>query len=417
MEGKNTNEIGLFKFSLIAPVVNDTYDAVSKMQYFRDVAAKVHKLLDGRDVKYSASTIKHWYIDYQKGGFENLVPKTRKDLGKPRNLDINAINQIHALKEKFPYITGTLIYQKLVEDGYVKVSKTSLSTVLRYIKDNNLKRNQVAPVARHAFEMEFANDCWQSDTSHGPIITINNQKKQTYLIIFIDDASRMILHGEFFLNDNAVNMQSVFKKAIAKYGVPKKVFFDNGPSFKNCQLSLICASIGTQLIHARAYSPESKGKCERMFRTIKDNWINGLDWNELKSLEQMNAEFNTYLSEKYTNEMHTSLGETPKQRFIKDFNKFKFVPNELLDIHFLHRDTRKVNNDATIQLHNKIFEVPQKYIGQKINIRYLPENTEEIYIFNKDNQKVDNAYPLKKVDNSKIRRNTIDFSKINGGAK
>lgn len=110
-----------------------------------------------------------------------------------------------------------------------------------------------------AFEMEFANDCWQSDTSHGPIINVNAVKKQTYLITLIDDASRLILHGEFFFNDNAVNIQAVFKKAIAKYGIPKRLFVDNGSTYKNDQLSLIGASLGIILIHSKAYSPESKG--------------------------------------------------------------------------------------------------------------------------------------------------------------
>lgn len=411
----NKNSVALFRFSLIAPIVNDTYDAVSKMQYFRDVASKVYKLPDGKSAQFSSATIKKWFLTYKKGGFDSLLPKKRNDLGKSRKLTADSIGQIHALKEKFPYITGKLIYQKLVEEGYLKSSKTSASTVLRYIRDNNLKRSQIAPEDRRAFEMEFANDCWQSDTSHGPIIKVNNQKRQTYLITFIDDASRMILHGEFFFNDNAVNMQVVFKKAIAKYGLPKKLFVDNGGTYKNDQLNLICASLGTVLIHTKAYSPESKGKIERSFRTIKDNWLNGVDWNDFDSLEQLNLEFNRYLSEKYTNEIHSSLGTTPRKRYLQDNLKIKFMPTELLENHFLHRETRKVNNDSTIQLKSQFFEVPQKYIGQRVNIRFLPSKLDKAFIFSHNNILVDTIYPLNKVDNSKIKRNTIDYSKLNGG--
>lgn len=415
MLDKNLNEIALFRFSLIAPVVNDTFDAISQMQYFRDVSSKTHTLPNGSKTKFSAGAIKKWFLTYRKDGFEALVPKTRKDMGKPRNLNLNSIEKIHSLKEKFPYITGKLIYQKLVEEGYIKVTKTSLATVLRYIRDNNLKRNQVAPVERRAFEMQFTNDCWQSDTSHGPVIKVNNQKKQTYLITFIDDASRMIVHGEFFFNDNAVNMQIVFKRAIAKYGVPRRLFVDNGGTYKNEQLKLICASVGTVLIHTRAYSPESKGKIERSFRTIKDNWLNGVDWNEFESLEHMNSEFNKYLNEKYLNTLHSSIEMTPRNRYLQDSDKIKFIPTEILDTHFLHRESRKVNNDSTLQLQNKLFEVPQKYIGQRVDIRYLPTDTSQIFIFNKDNKLTDTVYPLKRVDNSKVKRNNIDYTKINGG--
>ena len=259
MNDKDMQELALFKFSLIAPVVNNTYVAISQIQYFRDIAAKSHILPNGKNVKYSSGAIKKWFLNYKKGGFDSLITKIRSDAGMPRVISNEAITKIHDIKDKFPYITGKLVYQKLVEEGYVKASDTSMASIHRYIRENNLKRNQVSPVERKAYEMEYANDCWQSDTSHGPVIKVNGQKRQTYLITMLDDASRIIAHGEFFFNDNAVNMQSIFKKAISKYGLPKRLFVDNGCSYKNDQLRLICASLGVVLIHTKAYSPESKG--------------------------------------------------------------------------------------------------------------------------------------------------------------
>ncbi len=415
MNDKKQQEMALFRFSLIAPLINETYEAVSKNQYFRDIASKAHTLPDGSIVQFSSGSVKKWYLDYKHNGFDALMPKSRLDVGKPRNIDANAILKIHELKGVFPYITGTLVYHKLIEEGYVKESKTSLATVLRYIRENNLKRNQIAPIDRKAFEMEFANDCWQSDTSHGPVIKVNGQKRQAYLITFLDDASRLILHGEFFFNDNAVNMQTVFKKSISKYGVPKKLFVDNGKSYRNAQLFSICASLGIELIHAKPYSPESKGKIERSFRTIKDNWMNGINWNDYCSLEELNEDFNKYLNEKYTNLIHSSIETTPRARYLENIDKIKFVPIEELDNHFLHRVIRKVNNDATVQLNSNQFEVPVKYIGQKINIRYSPIDLDKAFVFNKNNKIVETIYPLNRVDNSKIRRNIIDYSLINGG--
>lgn len=415
MKDKEKHEIALFRFSLIAPLVNETYEAASKNEFFREIASKDHKLPNGTNAKLSSGTIKKWFLNYKHGGFDALIPKARTDIGKPRNIDSNAIAKIHELKENFPYITGTLVYQKLVEEGYVKASKTSLATVLRYIRENNLKRSQLAPIDRRAYEMEFANDCWQSDTSHGPVIIVNGQKRRAFLITFIDDASRLILHGEFFFQDNAVNMQAVFKKAISKYGIPKRVFVDNGGTYKNDQLRLICASLGIVLIHTKAYSPESKGKIERSFRTIKDNWMNGINWNNYTDLDSLNTDFNKYLNEKYSNSIHSSIMMTPRERYIQDVDKMKFIPMEELDNHFLHRVSRKVNNDATINLNSLQFEVPAKYIGQRINIRYSPIDLSKAFIFNKNDKISDTVYPLKKVDNSKVKRNVIDYSKVNGG--
>jgi putative transposase len=412
MNQDEMKEFALFKFSLIAPIVNNTYVAPSQRQYLREIASKTHTLPNGKKVKYTADTIKKWLIRYRKGGFDSLLPKSRSDIGISRVLDSHAMDKIHDIKERFPYITGKLVYQKLIEEGYVKVSQTSMASVLRYIRENNLKGSPYHQEERKAYEMEFANDCWQSDTSHGAIIKVNGQKRQTYLTTIIDDASRIIAHGEFFFHDNAVNMQNVFKKAIAKYGLPKRLFVDNGSPFKNDQLRLICASLGILLIHTSPYSPESKGKVERVFRTIKDNWLNGTDWNEFHSLEALNASFNKYLTENYMNKEYSALQMTPRVRYLQDAGKIKFIPPEEVEKHFLHRVTRKVHNDATIKLQNIFFEVPQKYIRQKINIRYSPYSLDLAYIFNQENKTSDTIYPLKKVDNSKVKRKTIDYTTI-----
>ena len=114
MIDKNLQEVALFRFSLIAPAINDTYEATSLSQYFRETASKPYILTDGSVVKYSSGAIKKWYLDYKHKGFDALIPKTRKDIGKPRNLTLDAIKKIHELKETLPYITGTLVYTKLI---------------------------------------------------------------------------------------------------------------------------------------------------------------------------------------------------------------------------------------------------------------------------------------------------------------
>jgi putative transposase len=414
MKDDKLHELALFKFSLIAPVVNGTYQAVSKMQYYREVASKIHTLPDGKQVRISSNTIKKWYLLYKNSGIDALIPKRRSDIGIPRTFDEKVINKIHDIKEQFPYITGKLVYQKLIEEGYIKQSTTSMSSVHRYLRENDLGRKSALQVERRAYEMEFANDCWQADTSVAATIKVDGIKRKTYLVLTIDDASRIITHGEFFFNDNALNMQKVFKKSILKFGLPKRLFVDNGSPFKNNQLRLICASLGVVLIHTKPYSAASKGKVERVFRTLKDNWLNAVDWNEFDSLKSLNDAFYSFLNEKYMNTVHSSIGMSPRERYLKDHSRIKFVPKEILDEHFLHRVTRTVNNDATIKLHSELFEVPQKYIRQKINVRYSPLQLDIAYIYDQNNILKDTVYRLKKIDNSRIKRKVLDYSIMKG---
>ena len=257
MDPEKAKKIGLFKFSVIAPLVNGTFAEPTKEEFFRNICSNSFDTPTGKQ-NFSPAAVKTWYWDYRKHGLDALIPKTRDDAGISRSLSITATDYIKDAKAKYPNLSAKAVYSKLIEEGIITKTDTSVSSVARYIKDNNIKRQQLQPIERKAFEMEFANDCWQSDTTHGPYINVNGKKKKAYLIMFLDDASRLIPHGEFFFEDNGINLQKVFKKAISKRGVPKRLFVDNGKPYVNEQLKLICASLGVHLINTRPYSPESK---------------------------------------------------------------------------------------------------------------------------------------------------------------
>ena len=296
-----------------------------------------------------------------------------------------------------------------MEEGIINASDVSISSLYRFLNNNKLhEHNQVE---RKAFEMEFANDCWQGDTSHGPIITVDGKKVQTYLIQLIDDASRLMVGYKFFLRDNALNFQTVLKDAIKTYGIPKRIFVDNGTPYKNMQLKSICASMGIALIHAKPYSPESKAKIERSFRTVKDNFINCKDWNVVNSLEELNKEYNEYIASEYNSKYHSGIENIPRNRFQKDYDKIKFIESkEEIEKIFLHIEEKPVAADSTIRLRGKDFEVPQKYIKQRILIKYSPEDLSHVYIYNPKEKKLEKIEPVDKIANSKMKRENISYS-------
>lgn len=265
----NYNEVALFRYSIIAPIFNNTHNFTSNNEYILYVASKTHKF-NNKDYIFSASCIKHWCSEYKKNGIYGLESKTRSDNKTSRRLNNETIEKIHKLREEFPKITGTAIYKNLIKENYINEKDVSLSTILRYIKKNNIKANQTCNVDRRMFEMAHANDMWQADTSVGPYILLNGKKVRTYIVMFIDDKSRHIMGFDIVLNDNAINMQVILKNAIKTYGKPKRLFVDNGGPYSNKQLTFICAAVGLVLINTKAYSPESKAKVERFFRTIKD---------------------------------------------------------------------------------------------------------------------------------------------------
>ena len=359
------NDIALFRFAIIAPLINNSCEYKSKEEFFRNSALKKYILPNGKEITVNPGTIKKWYLDYCKDGFECLKPKSRKDTGCSRTVPIECIDKIIEFKEKYPYITGKAIYNKLIEDGDILAKNVSLASLYRFLNSHNFHTHNVTE--RKAFEMEFANDCWQGDTSHGPILTIDGKKVQ--------------------------------------------IFVDNGTPYKNKQLSLICASIGAVLLHAKAYSPQSKAKIERSFRTVKDNFLNCEDWTKYKSLEELNESYRKYITSEYNSKYHSGIEDIPRNRFQRDYDKLKFISShEDVDKMFLHVEEKPVALDSTIRLGKKDFEVPQKYIKQRIIVKYSPEDLSFIYIYNEKTKELEKAYPVDKIANSKMKRNTISYS-------
>ena len=132
------------------------------------------------------------------------------------------------------------------------------------------------------------NEVWCGDSSVGPRLTDSDGKKhRIYIIALIDDASRFITGIDVFYHDNFINLMSVMKSAIAKYGRPKVFNFDNGKSYKNRQMELLAARIGTTLSYCQPYTPTGKAKIERWFRTMKDQWMAALDMRDFHSLEEL----------------------------------------------------------------------------------------------------------------------------------
>ncbi|TDW08040.1 Mu transposase-like protein [Breznakia blatticola] len=411
MDEQMMKKIALFRYALIAPLINGTFQGESKSQYYRDLSKKKYELPNGREVMYAPGTFKSWYLLYKQKGFDGLYPKTRNDIGMTRTLDNESKQRIHELKEKYPYITATMVHQKLLEEGYISVKSTSLTTITRYIARNNLKSKQLAGKERKSFAFEKANDCWQADTSHTIYLTEKGKKRKVYLILFLDDASRLVVGFDFFYEDSAVNVQKVFKKAIATYGIPKRLYVDNGSSYANQQLSLICAMLGVVLIHTKPYDAQAKGKVERIFRTIKDQWMRAADYGQFHTLEDVRISLEEYLRKKYQNKVHSALKMSPKDRYITDQNEIRYIDEKTLEDGFLHTENRKVRNDATITLNRQMYEVPQKYIGMMLKIKYDPSNLEELYIY-EDNMRKESVYMLQRVDNSKVKRKYIDFSMV-----
>ncbi len=407
-------ELAYFRFALIAPVIQGNFTDPSKTAYYRRVTENELTLPDGRTTRYNPKTLEKWEEYYKKFGMDGLMPKQRRDAGKTRVLNEHAVTEIYRLREKFPRINATLIYNKLIEDGFINQADVSLTSVQRFIKKNDLRAaTNPNQKDRKAFEEAFPGGMYQADTSYTTYIKENGKQRRTYLIHLIDDHSRLILGARFFYNDNAYNFQIVLKEAIARYGLCNKLYLDNGSTYINAQLSLICGSLGIIKIHTPVRDGASKAKVERSFRTIKDTWLYGFDAASVSSLEELNRLLQDYVRKRNTS-FNRTIGTTPMERYQQGIGHVRIPKSQdWLDECFMNRITRKVNLDATVSIGAVYYDVPMEFIRSKVEIRFLPDRMQDAYIFFEGKH-----YPIRptnRVENGRTKRNNIhaiDYSKM-----
>lgn len=410
MECKQKENIALFRFRVISSLINPEENAGSLSSKLEELSQRTFVNHKGDTVRIGYGTIEKWYYKYRKHGFDALKPKSRDDIGFYRKVDDEIFGRIKYYHDNYPRIPSTMIFEKLKEDGLVTDRTISLSTVTRVINNINSSSKLKPEKEMRRYEREHINEVWCGDTSYGPYVNINGKRVRTYIMAFIDDASRMVLGADLVLNDNFSNMMGTLKKAVVKYGKPNVLNFDNGSSYKNKQMELLAARIGTTLNYCAPYSPQGKAKIERWFRTLKDSWMSNYNKNSGENFEDMRQSLFKFVEE-YNNRVHKSLGTSPNHRFFKESSLIIRLSDDLLASAFLLEMERTVSIDNVIVIDNKEYEVDYKYAKKRIRLRYSKDFS-EVYVVDDETGELEKIKLLNKVSNSGVKRNKIRFSEV-----
>ena len=375
-------KIALKRYQIISPVLAEPSRAQN--EYFRKQAELQHDFPRYGLRKVKVSTLKNWLKNYRKHGFEGLKPKNRSDGGRPRRLDAQTLKAIEVKCKAYPYWTVQKLYEDLGKQGLLGEPAIHYNTLLRLIKDKRWLDINTRSDVRKAYEVDNVNDLWVCDFMHGPSVRVNHRSVKAILCAIIDDHSRMVVGYGFNTSETISALTVVLKEAFMAYGIPKRLYVDNGPSFSSQILARSCAMAGISLIHSKPYDSPSRGKVERLFRTIRDRFISGVQPGV--SLDDVNQAFWLWLQEDYHHKLHTGIGQRPIDRYNASVDKVpirRLAKSELDEI-FLIRHERVVNNDATISFKGCRYEVPPAYIRHKIEIRHPVDDPQALYLYDND---------------------------------
>ena len=369
---------------------------------------------EGHTRQFTWRTIQTWLYRYKSQGVTTLEKKNRSDKGTQRKMPVEelqeAINQIlpHFRQGRF---NKTDVYRKGIELGVIKKEQLAPTTFFRFIKEYELlNTDTTSNKKRMAFCMQYVNQLWQADTMFGPHVpNTKGVPTPTKLIAFIDDASRLICHAEFYFNDNSENLAKTIRAAFYKRGIPEQLYVDNGSPYVSNELTMICARVGCILKHAPVRDGAAKGKIERHFRTVRDQFL--LRKLDLSSLEQLNKQFREWVEDEYNNSKHSALGMTPLDRFAMDMKRVRFLPpNQDNDELFYAEDTRKVKKDNTFSFNSIRWEPPCDLRDKEICIRFDRTKKDRAVVYYKK-QRVGDARLLDMIANGKLKRTTIKGDK------
>ena len=215
----------------------------------------------------------------------------------------------------------------LLERNYFSRQQLAPTTFYRLVRDNELLKLENTEKLRMAFAMQHANEMWQGDTMHGPAIKQDDGRwKKTYFIAFIDDASRLITHGEFFYADDTVNMLNAFRSALYKRGKPERLYFDNGSNYTAKEIHQACLRLNIRLSHAPVRDGAAKGKIERFFRGFRDRFL--VRHTHYESVPHLNLLAHQWIENDYNNQPHSAIGMTPLARFNLDYRRIEYLVDD-----------------------------------------------------------------------------------------
>lgn len=357
------SDIALFRYSLIREATDPNLTKMQRGAIVRDLAERLHRHPDGRDIVISRGTIDRWIRDYRSDGFEALAPKpaSRVPRSSPELLELAT-----ALKKEEPARTAVQVARLIVATNGSSPSPRSLQRHFRRVGLDQLSGSRRV---FGRFEAKAPNDRWTGDGLHGPVVA----GAKAILFAFIDDNSRTLCGYRWFLISGEATfvMCKALRRGLSSRGVPKTIYVDNGSAFSSRPFERACATLGVRLVHSRPGQPEGRGKIERFFRTVRDQFLVEVPHGTIDSISELNNRFDAWVEQRYHATVHSETGVTPLARFNESGPYGCPTPDELREA-FLWSESRVVTKTATVSLFSNRYEVNPALVGRKIELVFDP---------------------------------------------
>jgi putative transposase len=375
VEEERFRDVGLFRYSLIRPMLDPACSPVERGAMVRAVAAEEHTGPGGERLTVSRSTVDRWIRNYRAGGFQALVPRPRV---VPPATPAGVLALAVTLKRELPERTAAQVRAVMLAAAEGDDGVCSERTIQRHFSRLGLKVARGAgPVKVYGrFEASERNELWTGDGLHGPQVG----GRKAILLAFIDDFSRSLVGYRWGTAEDVTRLEAALRAGLGARGVPRAILVDRGSAFVSRQLERACAVLGIRLIHATPRAATTKGKIERFFRTVRGQFLVELGSREVADLTELNRLFSAWVEVVYHRRAHSETKMTPLARF-QGVAPPELPSPELLREAFLWSEPRGVSRKtATVNLHGNEYEVDAALLGHQVELIFDPFDLERVEV-------------------------------------
>jgi putative transposase len=370
---RRARAVALFRYGLIREAADPALSTRQRGALVRELAAGEHAGPFGNPVRVSRACLDRWIRAWRAGGFDALAPPARQVT--PRT-PAEVLELAAALKRENPSRTAAQVARVLRASGGWSPSERTLQRHFARLELTTRPDGSPPPVFGR-FEAARPNEMWTGDALHGPVIG----GRKTYLFAFIDDHTRLITGHRFGHAEDTVRLAAALRPALASRGVPDRIYVDNGSAFVDAWLLRGCAVLGIKLTHSTPGRPQGRGKIERLFRTVREQFLVEITGDpsqdgrrQVPDIGELNRLFTAWAETVYHRRVHSETGQAPLQRWAQGW---KDTPPPLPDpgqLHeaFLWSERRTVRKTATVALHGNTYQVDPSLAGRRVELIFDP---------------------------------------------
>lgn len=401
MDEQHREEMAAFRWQLIAPVVTQPLARLERRRLLEQLARQRYEIPHSDKTRVSVRTLERWIAAYKRHGFDGLKPKPRADARIGRVITPEILQAAIEARRAIPERSVQQIITALEMHGTVPPGLLKRSTLAEHLAQAGFSRKEMLTRKTRGtfrrFEAAHRNDCWQGDVCHLLSLPHPSQPGKTrkvYLLAFIDDYSRTV-YGQMYWEEKLPRLEDCLKRTILRYGLPRRIYVDNGAIFSTRHLARICGKLGIRLTHSRPYRPQGRGKIERFFRYVESSFLPEarplIQSGQLTTLDQLNDLFWAWLEVAYLNRRHGVTKQTPRERFESDPEPLRRIdPTDLREV-FLWEEERTVDQTGCFSLYGNEYEVDSALARRKVLLRYDPYDLSQIQVWHEGKRFADAA--------------------------